>query len=90
MKSKPSGNLDCERPKMTPFGFCAGQSTVIVTKDQDFADRSLSSKTAPIIVWLRVGNTSNRALLTWLLPLLPDIISRIETGDKLVEVREKL
>ena len=57
---------------------------------QDFADRLLSSRTAPSIVWLRIGNTSNRALLTWLLPLWPDILSRIESGDKLIEVREKL
>jgi predicted nuclease of predicted toxin-antitoxin system len=63
---------------------------VIVTKDQDFADRLLSGGTAPIIVWLRIGNTSNRALLTWLLPLWPDIISRIQSGDKLIEVREKI
>ena len=32
------------------------------------------------IVWLRIGNTSNRALLAWLVPLWPEIISRIEAG----------
>jgi predicted nuclease of predicted toxin-antitoxin system len=71
------------------WDYARAQQTVIVTKDQDFADRSLASQTAPIIVWLRVGNTSNRALLAWLLPLWPDIISRIQSGDKLIEVREK-
>lgn len=62
---------------------------VILTKDQDFAERLLAGKTGPAIVWLRIGNTSNRALLAWLLPLWPDIVSRIESGDSLVEVREK-
>lgn len=71
------------------WDYALAHQAVIVTKDQDFADRLLSSGTAPIIGWLRIGNTSNRVLLTWLLPLWPDIISRIESGDKLIEVREK-
>jgi predicted nuclease of predicted toxin-antitoxin system len=62
---------------------------LVVTKDQDFADGLLASRTVPIIVWLRIGNTSNRALLAWLLPLWPDILARIASGDNLIEVREK-
>jgi hypothetical protein len=37
---------------------------------------------------LRIGNTSNRTLLAWLLPLWPDVIAHIESGENLVEVRE--
>jgi len=74
----------------TIWDYALANQAVIITKDQDFADRLLSSRTAPIIVWLRIGNTSNRALLAWLLPLWPDILSRIQSGDKLIEVREKL
>jgi len=59
----------------------------IITKDQDFPGKVLSRETAPVVIWLRIGNTSNRALLAWLLPLWPEIIERIETGDKLIEVR---
>jgi len=59
----------------------------IITKDQDFADRSISSRASPVIVWLRIANTSNRVLFAWLLPLWPETISRIESGDTLVEVR---
>jgi len=59
----------------------------IMTKDQDFADRSISSRASPVIVWLRIANTSNSALLAWLLPLWPEITNRIESGDRLVEVR---
>ena len=61
----------------------------IITKDQDFADLLVIRSDAPVIVWLRIGNTSNRALLAWLLPLWPTILDRISSGDKLVEVREK-
>ncbi len=61
----------------------------IITKDQDFADLLIIRPDAPVIVWLRIGNTSNRALLSWILPLWPAILDRINSGDKLVEVREK-
>jgi predicted nuclease of predicted toxin-antitoxin system len=62
---------------------------IIVTKDQDFADRSLYDETAPTIVWLRIGNTSNRSLLELLLPLWPEVASRVQSGEKVIEVREK-
>ncbi len=69
--------------------YALAHQCAIITKDQDFAERSTSSRNAPTIVWLRIGNTSNRALIGWLLPLWPEIISRIGCGDNLVEVREK-
>ena len=61
---------------------------VLITKDEDFPTRAMQSDVSPVIVWLRIGNTSNRALLGWLLPFWPDVIARIESGDNLVEVRE--
>ena len=60
---------------------------VIVTKDEDFAHRHGQSRTAPVVVWLRVGNTSRRALLQWFEPLIPQIVELIAKGDRIVEVR---
>ena len=59
----------------------------IVTKDEDFPHRLRQSRMAPVIVWLRIGNTSRRALLQWLDPLIPQIVQLIQNGDKLIEVR---
>ena len=59
---------------------------VVVTKDEDFAIRSGQAETAPIIVWLRVGNTSNRALRPWIEARLPGILRLIEQGQRLIEV----
>ena len=59
----------------------------IVTKDEDFPHRLRQSKSAPIIVWLRIGNTSRRALLQWFGPLLPQMEALILQGDRLIEVR---
>ena len=38
------------------------QNLVIFSKDEDFARRAQTGATGPVIVWLRVGNTSNAAL----------------------------
>jgi predicted nuclease of predicted toxin-antitoxin system len=59
----------------------------IVTKDEDFVARSLSSQESPVIIWLRIGNSTNRALQSWVLPLWPEILRRITAGDRLIEVR---
>ena len=59
----------------------------ILSKDEDFATRRLAA-TAPFprVVWLRVGNCSNAAVLDWLVPLLPIIAARLDAGDTLIEV----
>lgn len=59
---------------------------VIVTKDEDFAARSAQAATAPVIVWLRISNTTNRALQTWIVPRLPGIAGLLAQGSRLVEV----
>ena len=71
------------------WDYALANHAAIITKDQDFAERQLASRPAPVIVWLRIANTSNRALLAWLLPFRPEVINRIDSGDNLVEVREK-
>lgn len=63
------------------------QNLVIVTKDEDFARRAQTGATGPVIVWLRVGNTSNAALRAWLVPQLPELVRLIGQGGRLVEVR---
>ena len=59
---------------------------IILTKDEDFAARSAQAKTGPVVVWLRVGNTTNRALLEWFAARWPGIAQLLEQGGRLVEV----
>jgi len=42
---------------------------------------------SPKIVWLRVGNTTNRMLLEWLQPRLPEVLKLLGEGHRLIEVR---
>jgi predicted nuclease of predicted toxin-antitoxin system len=68
------------------WNYAIQQEAAIITKDEDFAERCLYNRDQPVIAWLRVGNTSNKALLRWFMPLWPKIMRRIELGDRLIEV----
>ncbi len=59
---------------------------VIVTKDEDFAARSSRAATAPVIVWLRVGNSTNPVLRAWIEARLPGIGEMLAQDNRLIEV----
>jgi predicted nuclease of predicted toxin-antitoxin system len=67
--------------------FALEQNAVLLTKDEDFAGRVRQSREIPVIVWLRIGNCSNRALRGWFFPLLPAVLREIESGQRFIEVR---
>jgi predicted nuclease of predicted toxin-antitoxin system len=59
---------------------------VIITKDEDFALLAQQDAEGPIVVWLRIGNTSNQALRAWIIPQVPQVVALINEGKRLVEV----
>ena len=59
----------------------------IITKDEDFPIRAQQTDVSPVIIWLRIGNTSNHALRLWFMPQLPQIISLIDQGIRIIEIR---
>ncbi len=61
------------------------RSAVIVTKDEDFPNRLPLDPKVPV-VWIRIGNCSNRVLIEKLKPLIKGIVERLEQGEKLIEV----
>jgi len=61
--------------------------TILITKDEDFAERARQGQPAPVILWMRIGNVSNRALRQRFLPQLPQIIGLIEQGARVLEIR---
>ena len=67
------------------WDYAVQNDAIIVTKDEDFPHRLRQSKSAPVIVWLRIGNTSRRALLKWFESLLPQMEALIVQGDRLIE-----
>ena len=65
---------------------CQGQWT-LVTKDEDFVGRCLAETDSPSVIWIRLGNCTNRVLFAWLEALLPEIKLRLAAGDKVIELR---
>lgn len=47
----------------------------------------LGAKEAPVIVWIRFGNTSRKELLRRIGPMVDLWIERIGEGERLLEVR---
>ena len=63
------------------------QQAAVMTKDEDFAEWVRRGRPGPPIFWLRIGNSSTEALLQWLEVLLPQIMRKLEQGERLIEVR---
>jgi predicted nuclease of predicted toxin-antitoxin system len=63
------------------------RGAAIITKDEDFAKWVRRGRSGPAVVWLRTGNSSSRALLARLEPLLPIIVKKLEEAERLIEVR---
>jgi predicted nuclease of predicted toxin-antitoxin system len=59
----------------------------IVTKDEDFVLLQALDRAGPAIVWIRIGNAVRSVLVRRLPGLWPAVISAIERGDRIVEVR---
>ncbi len=62
------------------------RGAVIVTKDEDFAARAAHDAAGPVVVWLRIGNSTNRSLRAWLEPRMSGIRLLLRQGSRVVEV----
>jgi predicted nuclease of predicted toxin-antitoxin system len=68
------------------WAYALQTDTIIVTKDEDFAARSVRAAKAPVVVWLRVGNTTNPVLRLWFEPRLAGIVQLAKQQHRLIEV----
>jgi predicted nuclease of predicted toxin-antitoxin system len=59
---------------------------VIVTKDEDFAQRKALEPGGPEVVWVRLANTRRRELLIRFETMLPRILQTLERGETLIEI----
>lgn len=73
-----------ETPDTQVAAYALREGRVLITKDDDFARNHGVSL---VIVWLRIGNASNRALAEWLEERWPGIEAALADKEMLIEVR---
>ena len=59
---------------------------VLISKDEDFAQRKALETAGPAVVWIRLPNTRKHELLTWFERMLPTIVQALERGETLIEL----
>ncbi len=69
------------------WNYAVANAQTIITKDEDFRNILLlaSAQTTPV-VWVRIGNCANAALVQWFQPLFPQVLEHLQQGEKLVEL----
>jgi predicted nuclease of predicted toxin-antitoxin system len=63
------------------------EKRTIVTKDQDFMALRGRGKGDPAVLWLRMGNITNKRLERRLIAALPQAVKAIENGEHLIEIK---
>ena len=59
---------------------------IVITKDEDFAQRRSFAKTGPVIVWGRFGNAGTKGLLEWFEQGFPGVGIAVQRGETLIEL----
>jgi predicted nuclease of predicted toxin-antitoxin system len=66
--------------------YAVANTAILVTKDEDFVViRALEAVGTPV-VWVRIGNTTRRALLERFSVAWPAIVAALERGETVIEV----
>jgi predicted nuclease of predicted toxin-antitoxin system len=55
------------------WAYALKNNCALITKDEDFAQRSWRAVEKVPVVWIRIGNCTNRVLIITFSPLLPTI-----------------
>ena len=69
------------------WDYALESGSIILTKDEDFSERISRTMNGPTVIWLRIGNATNRNLIQWLGPRWDSVIQLLEDGNRLIEVR---
>jgi predicted nuclease of predicted toxin-antitoxin system len=67
--------------------YAAEAGMIIVTKDEDFVTMRRLSPEAPRVVWVRIGNATNRVLKMRMEPLMAETLAALAAGEEIVEIR---
>jgi predicted nuclease of predicted toxin-antitoxin system len=74
-------------PDTEIWSYALKTGAAILTKDQDFAALRHAATAGPVVIWLRMGNIANAVLAERLIASLPQIVSAVENGEPVIELR---
>ncbi len=63
------------------------ENLIIITKDEDFQMRASVSMDFPKIIWVRLGNSSKKALLDFFEKKWDQVKFELKNGVNLIEIR---
>ncbi len=66
--------------------YAAESRVALITKDEDFVTMRALRSEGPAIIWVRLGNTNKRQLLSRFVEVLPSIISALERNETVIEI----
>jgi predicted nuclease of predicted toxin-antitoxin system len=58
----------------------------LITKDEDFVTMRAFDSSGPAIVWVRVGNSTNRQLLARFIEKFSAVVSALNRGETVIEI----
>ena len=70
----------------TIWSYARAENAIVVTKDEDF-DQLATANPKARVLWVRIGNAVNRVLLARFERAWPEIVSHLEAGAQVVEIR---
>jgi predicted nuclease of predicted toxin-antitoxin system len=76
-----------EATDATLWTFCTHDNRVLVSKDEDFVFLANRQGDKGRLIWVRLGNCRNPALLDAFDRVHDQLIAAIESGQRIVEVR---
>ena len=65
------------------------ENAIVVTKDRDFVEWATTRRPAPQVVWLRLGNVTNRSLTTSLDTRWDAVVAELTSGTRVVELSRR-
>jgi predicted nuclease of predicted toxin-antitoxin system len=76
-----------EASDLNVWSFGIRDNRVIVSKDEDFVFLANRPGDGGRLIWVRLGNCRNQALLAAFDQLHDDLVAAIDSGQRIVEVR---
>ena len=61
----------------------------LITKDEDFVTMRALNPNGPAVVWVRIGNTTNRHLFARFTAVISAVVSALRRGETVVEISDQ-